>query len=200
MQLGAWTGTLGAGILTKSWSLGINPDPQGYSLGSSERTDGWYLNQTPCDCVMLSRHGMQPVPQPPGPYAADEGPSHATPRDQHISPVSPRVHCPMARGPSSCIWKKCTTASFSCLHGHPLGPTASACIFISVSLKWYVTPYCSEYLCWALQWLACMLACSDKLCLLIPLQAPTGLSTQSKANRASTTRLTAVKNITYVHG
>lgn len=147
MQLGAWTGTLEAGILTKSWSLGINPDPQGYSLGSSERTDGWYLNQTPCDCVMLSRHGMQPVPQPPGPYAADEGPSHATPRDQHISPVSPRVHCPMARGPSSCIWKKCTTASFSCLHGHPLGPTASACIFISVSLKWYVTPYCSEYPC-----------------------------------------------------
>lgn len=29
------------------------------------------------------------------------------------------------------------------------GPWASACIFISVSLKWYVTPCGSEHSCWA---------------------------------------------------
>lgn len=93
-QLGAWTGTLGAGILAKSWTLGINPDPQGHSLGSSERADGWYLSQAPCDCVMLACMGRSLSHKPLGPYGAVEGPSHATPRDQYISAVSPRVHWP----------------------------------------------------------------------------------------------------------
>lgn len=61
------------------------------------------------------------------------------------------------------------------------------------------TPCGSPALLWALQELACMLGCSDNLCLLIPLQAPRGLSTHSKANRDSTTLLTAVTNTTYVH-
>lgn len=33
MQLGAWTGTPGAGILAKNWTLDVNPHPQGHSLG-----------------------------------------------------------------------------------------------------------------------------------------------------------------------
>lgn len=52
---------------------------------------------------------------------------------------------------------------------------------------------------WALQELACMLGCSDNLCLLTPLQALRGLSTHSKANRDCTTLLTAMTNTTYVH-
>lgn len=121
MQLGAWTGTLGAGILAKSWTLGINPDPQGHFLGSSERADGWYLSQAPCDCVMLSCMGRS-LSHNPRAHTQQWKDLFMLCQETSTSLLSvPGSTGPMARGPSSCILKKHTAGSSSSFHSHPLG-------------------------------------------------------------------------------
>lgn len=92
-------------------------------------------------------------------------------------------------GPALALWK---STLLPCLSLSMVNLWAPGLQFVSISVcPWSLTSCGSKHSSGALQWPACLPACSVDLCLLIPLEAATSLSTHSKANRGSTTLLTA---------